>query len=160
MDHHCDICTYISRYLQLRRYYDNYIKTYISDAKENEKLFQIPFEITLAQALLESNTGKVGYLAFNSFIERSAQDLDDAFSLFEQEDVSELVLDLRYNGGGYLNVAKQLASQIAAENVLGKPMFNYEYNKNRETNSVDFELNNKLERKSGKSIKQVEASST
>lgn len=92
--------------------------------------------------ILESNTGKVGYLAFNSFIERSAPDLDDAFSLFEQEGVSELVLDLRYNGGGYLNVAKQLASQIAAENVLGKPMFNYEYNKNRETNSVDFELNN------------------
>ncbi|PLT23910.1 S41 family peptidase, partial [Pseudoalteromonas sp. MelDa3] len=90
--------------------------------------------------ILEADAGKVGYLVFDSFVERSAQDLDDAFSLFKQEDVTELVLDLRYNSGGYLNIAKQLASQIAAEQVLGKPMFSYQYNKNRGSNSTNFEL--------------------
>ena len=92
--------------------------------------------------ILETTKGKVGYLVFNSFVERSAQDLDGTFSLFEQENITELVLDLRYNGGGYINIAKQLASQIAAEQVLGKPMFSYEYNKNRSANSVNFELSN------------------
>ena len=89
-----------------------------------------------------SNIGKVGYLVFNRFIQRSANDLNIAFNHFKQEQVSELVLDLRYNSGGYINIVKQLGSQIAGVNVTGKKMINYIYNNNNSNlnHDVAFEL--------------------
>lgn len=96
----------------------------------------------MATQVISTNIGKVGYLVFNSFIERSADDLNVAFDLFKQEEVTELVLDLRYNGGGYLSIANQLASQIGGANVLGKRMFSYIYNNNTPTNNLSFELGN------------------
>jgi carboxyl-terminal processing protease len=54
----------------------------------------------------------VGYLFFGRFIEPAAAELDDAFATLAQRQVDELVLDLRYNGGGRLNVAQHLASLV------------------------------------------------
>jgi C-terminal processing protease CtpA/Prc len=91
----------------------------------------------LATEIYQTNMGKTGYLVFNSFIQRSADDLNQAFDLFKQEDVTELVLDLRYNGGGYISIARQLASQIAGSNVIGKNMIRYIYNNNNTSSNYD-----------------------
>ncbi len=82
----------------------------------------------LATNTYSTNIGKVGYLAFNSFIERSADDLNKAFSFFKKEGIAELIVDLRYNSGGFIKIANQLASQIAGDNVIGKGMQRYIYN--------------------------------
>lgn len=91
----------------------------------------------MATEVYQTNMGKAGYLVFNSFVERSAEDLDVAFDFFKQEDISELVLDLRYNGGGYISIAKQLASQIGGRNVLGQKMLSYIYNNNNSSSNYD-----------------------
>lgn len=57
---------------------------------------------------------RIGYLVFNNFIETSIADLDAVFSTFKQQNITDLVLDLRYNGGGSLQVAQHLASLIAS----------------------------------------------
>ena len=49
---------------------------------------------------------------FNSFLNTSLPELDDAFQQFRTAGVDELVLDLRYNGGGRVEVARRLASYI------------------------------------------------
>lgn len=71
---------------------------------------------------------KVGYLVFNSFKERSAYELDKAFYKFVSQDIDELILDLRYNRGGSINVAQQLATQLAGKNVEGQTFVKYVHN--------------------------------
>jgi len=58
--------------------------------------------------------GKItGHLVFESFIQPSSEELAEAFAYFKSCNVTDLILDLRYNSGGYLYVAQELASYIA-----------------------------------------------
>ncbi|MAD74274.1 MAG: carboxyl-terminal protease [Rheinheimera sp.] len=85
---------------------------------------------------------KVGYLVFNTFIELSEIELEQAFSYFAREQIDELVLDVRYNGGGLIRVANQLSSHIAFPRLQGNIFVKYRYNdKNtRKNSSVGFAL--------------------
>ncbi|CAH9064635.1 hypothetical protein PSECIP111854_03500 [Pseudoalteromonas sp. CIP111854] len=55
----------------------------------------------------------VGYLQFNQFISIGQRPLINVFQQFANQSIDELVLDLRYNGGGLVNMASQLAYMIA-----------------------------------------------
>ncbi|RUT73106.1 S41 family peptidase [Ancylomarina longa] len=63
---------------------------------------------------------KVAYLAFDSFLGRSEEELNEAFTYFKDQNASELVLDLRYNGGGSTYIANQLASLITGNQYEGE----------------------------------------
>ena len=78
--------------------------------------------------ILEREDGrKVGYLHYASFTLDSCQDLVDAFKRFTDEGIDELVLDLRYNGGGYVLAETVLASMLApVAAVEGKRVFSRE----------------------------------
>ncbi len=52
---------------------------------------------------------RVGYLFFRNFVRPSVAALDAAFAALEDARVDELVIDLRYNGGGLVEVARHLA---------------------------------------------------
>ncbi|MDM8548512.1 S41 family peptidase [Desulfobacterales bacterium HSG2] len=71
--------------------------------------------------ILESNGLKVGYLVFNTFVETALEELDTVFAYFKESEIDELVLDLRYNRGGEISVARHLASLIAGDRAFGKP---------------------------------------
>jgi carboxyl-terminal processing protease len=64
---------------------------------------------------LKLGSGVTGYLAFESFIQPSPAELAVAFDFFNSCNITDLILDLRYNGGGYLYVAQDLASEIAGQ---------------------------------------------
>ncbi|MCX2783960.1 S41 family peptidase [Microbulbifer thermotolerans] len=72
--------------------------------------------------VLEGSGGeRVGYLLFNDHIGTAEKALRDAVTQLRQQSIDELVLDLRYNGGGYLAIASQLAYMIAGpERTEGK----------------------------------------
>ena len=74
-------------------------------------------ETPVLTATVLSNTsapGKVGYLAHNSFSTPIGElQLADAFKKFADTGVTDLVLDLRYNSGGFIFIASQLAYMIA-----------------------------------------------
>lgn len=79
----------------------------------------------------------IGYLVFNTFIELSETELEQAFNYFAQQNIDELVLDVRYNGGGLIRVANQLSSQIAFPRLQGNIFIKYRYNdKNTRKNST------------------------
>jgi hypothetical protein len=63
--------------------------------------------------VIETTTGKVGYLLFNDHLAPSEAQLIAAMAQLKADGVSDLVLDLRYNGGGLLEVASELAYMIA-----------------------------------------------
>lgn len=58
-------------------------------------------------------TGDVGYMLFNDHIATSEQGLVDAVAQLDAANVSDLVVDLRYNGGGFLDIASEFAYMIA-----------------------------------------------
>ncbi|HSG50675.1 MAG TPA: S41 family peptidase, partial [Rheinheimera sp.] len=55
-------------------------------------------------------------------------ELEQAFAEFAAQGVNELVLDLRYNGGGLIRVANQLSTQIAQNAVQNQIFVKYQYN--------------------------------
>jgi len=57
---------------------------------------------------------KVGYLTLRTFIDPAVPLLDAAFSQLKEQGVTDLVVDLRYNGGGYVHVASDLLDLLAA----------------------------------------------
>lgn len=56
---------------------------------------------------------KVGYMQFNSHISIAQPELISAVNKFKADNIDELVIDLRYNGGGLLALSSQLAYMIA-----------------------------------------------
>lgn len=58
---------------------------------------------------------KVGYLMYNGFYTNYETELNNAFAYFQAEAITHLVLDLRYNSGGSVNVATELASMITGQ---------------------------------------------
>ena len=93
----------------------------------------------------------IAYLVYNHFTRGPGgfydisydNDLRRAFARFKEEGADELVLDLRYNGGGYLVTAQLLATMIAPAANLGDVFCHSDYNgkrdPNRETTRFDAE---------------------
>ena len=68
--------------------------------------------------VLESGGKKVGYLHYTSFTLLSLKELMNAFADFKAQGIEDLVLDLRYNGGGYVKTCTILSSMIAPLDVV------------------------------------------
>ena len=64
----------------------------------------------LARHRYTINGKKVGYIVYNSFIEASEEAIIQA--LQEMNDVDEFVFDLRYNGGGVVDVADAICEHL------------------------------------------------
>lgn len=84
----------------------------------------------LKHAVLHSGDRKIGFIAYNSFTdeENSSRFLDPVFTEFKQQGISELIIDLRYNGGGYQNAVVYFANQICPPEATGAVMFTEYYN--------------------------------
>lgn len=64
---------------------------------------------------LDINNTKIGYLMYTSFTGDFDSQLNAAFGQFAAEGISDLVLDLRYNGGGSVETAIDLSSMITGQ---------------------------------------------
>ncbi len=89
--------------------------------------------------VLTTLSGRVGYLLFNDHIATAEQELIDAVNqLNTAPGILDLVLDLRYNGGGFLDIASELAYMIAGPvPTAGQPFETLQFNdKHPVTNPV------------------------
>ncbi len=64
--------------------------------------------------------GAVGYMLFNDHIATAEGELVTAIGQLQAAGVTDLVLDMRYNGGGYLAIASELGYMIAGPSTTGK----------------------------------------
>lgn len=87
------------------------------------------------------NGKKVGYFVFGSFLGDTtamASQFSRIFNRFSAEGVQDLVVDLRYNGGGYVSVAENLANYLAPASANGDVMMVQKFNaKYSSYNSTD-----------------------
>ncbi len=66
-------------------------------------------------------SGTVGYLLFNDHLATAELALYNAFTILQAANVTDLVIDIRYNGGGYLDIASELSYMVAgASRTSGK----------------------------------------
>ncbi len=89
---------------------------------------------------LHLSTGVAGHLVFDSFIAPSENELATAFAYFNANGVTDLILDLRYNSGGYLYIAQELASYIAGNASAGSNFIKLIYNSLHQDSNVSFPL--------------------
>jgi carboxyl-terminal processing protease len=64
---------------------------------------------------LSTPSGNVGYILFNDHIATAESGLINAINTLRTQNIVDLVLDVRYNGGGYLAIASQLSYMIAGD---------------------------------------------
>ncbi len=82
---------------------------------------------------------KVGYIFYNYFEDYFDDDLVTAFTQFKNDQVTELIIDLRYNPGGSLTAAAVL-SALSAPNITEKSIFiKYSGNNKMGNQSASFE---------------------
>jgi C-terminal processing protease CtpA/Prc len=90
----------------------------------------------LFDTVYSKNGQNIGYFVFNTFSNvtnsngptLTKQEIDRVFAKFSSANISSLIVDFRYNGGGSVNTAEYLDAAIAPANVTGKLMYKYVYN--------------------------------
>jgi len=84
---------------------------------------------TVSQAeVLDPGGLPVGYLHFRNFVSPSSEALDRAFAEFRTRGVVDLILDLRYNGGGLVDVAQHLGGLIGGLRTNTKVFVEFAHN--------------------------------
>jgi carboxyl-terminal processing protease len=104
----------------------------IANEKDIE-ITRIEFQATPIQhySVINSSNKKIGYLVYNSFKYPFHGELNDVFTYFKTENVNELVIDLRYNGGGTVITAAFLASMINGQISKNSVFADLRYNTKR-----------------------------
>ncbi|WP_034886187.1 S41 family peptidase [Gillisia sp. JM1] len=119
----------------------------ITDTDETFDLTKIEYNtnpVFIAKTL-DIEGQKVGYLMYNSFTADYDPQLNDAFGKFKADGVTDLILDLRYNGGGSVRTATDLASMITggfAGELFMREQWNAEYQAFFESDAPERLLNN------------------
>jgi carboxyl-terminal processing protease len=84
--------------------------------------------------------GKAGYLVMKDFITQAEAPLAAAFASFRAAGATELILDLRYNGGGRVSTANFLASQVVGAARSGQLFTELRYNARHQASNNPFRL--------------------
>jgi C-terminal peptidase prc len=81
-----------------------------------------------ATRVFDNGGSRVGYIFFRNFVTPSTEALNRAFDRLRADGATDLVLDLRYNGGGLVDVARHLASLIGGEGTAGRTFVRFRHN--------------------------------
>jgi C-terminal processing protease CtpA/Prc len=87
---------------------------------------------------LHLSSGITGHLVFESFINPSRDELATAFAYFKANNIKDLILDLRYNGGGYLDISQTLSSYIGGNALAGTVFAKLLYNDKHQDQNYPF----------------------
>lgn len=88
----------------------------------------VTMNTVLYRTVFDVGVRKAGYLVLKSFISPSMDELDEAFNYFNTENIDELIIDLRYNGGGQMNVAMYLTGLFVPDDLNNQLFLKYIHN--------------------------------
>jgi carboxyl-terminal processing protease len=87
---------------------------------------------------INTPSGRVGYMTFNDHILPAEGQLANAFTQFASQGVTDLVLDLRYNGGGFLYIASEIGYMVAGSTrTAGKTFERLQFSDKRTADTND-----------------------
>lgn len=85
----------------------------------------------LIHKTLDIQGKKIGYLFYTGFTKRYDSELNQAFAEFKADGISDLIVDLRYNGGGSVETAVALAGMITGQ-FTGEVFYKQIWNEDRQ----------------------------
>lgn len=88
--------------------------TYERDDREYEKELERA-DISISSVEWKVLESEYGYIAINSFQQKTSNEFREAVEELEKEDVKGLVIDLRDNGGGLLDEGIKVADELLSE---------------------------------------------
>ncbi|TPV93421.1 MAG: hypothetical protein B7733_20635 [Myxococcales bacterium FL481] len=94
--------------------------------KEKVSYATVPYEEGF-----EEEEERHGYLMFRTFVEPAIEALDEVFADYQTLGITKVIVDLRYNGGGLISVARHLGNLLVGLNNEGELSFTYKYNDDR-----------------------------
>lgn len=129
--------SYTNRQFVSQNVYNSSVASF-SFEKHDGAIADIPLTISGYQedpifldSIYSIGSRKIGYLVFNSFLGDTAkvfQQFEKIFNRFRQQNVGDVIVDLRYNGGGYVAIQEKLANYLAPSSVNGGIMMKQQYN--------------------------------
>jgi len=109
-------------------------------------------------SIIETPNQSVGYLMFNRFIGDYNDELISVFSNFKSNDISNLILDLRYNPGGSVYTSILLSSLITGQffgEIISTEQWNDEIQAYYLNNDPEFLINRFIENNSSLNLNRV-----
>jgi hypothetical protein len=103
------------------------------------------FSLTPVQGVQVSTTPggrKLGYLMVKDMVSQSLPAVDSAFARFRAEGVQDIVLDLRYNGGGLVSTSARIASYLAGPANAGRTYAQLRYSDRASASNQRFAFDN------------------
>lgn len=98
----------------------------------------LPVSSRYGAKILDDNGKKVGYVNLRTFLSPADPALRSAFQMFKSQGVTEVVVDLRYNGGGLVSIAELFSNLLGGNrrtsDVLSYVTFRPSLASNNETN--------------------------
>lgn len=88
-------------------------------------------KVVLLDSVYTVGAGKAGYMVYNSFLGDSSQTVNEfarVMNRFIAQGVNDVVVDLRYNGGGYVTYQNELANYLVPTAGNGQLMMRQQYN--------------------------------
>jgi C-terminal processing protease CtpA/Prc len=96
------------------------------------------YKVSSYQILQDESGKKIGHFIYDQFTSSSIEEIDEAFNEFKKNNIDELIIDLRYNGGGALNTASILLDKIAGYNNDTKLQFYLNYNDKMQSSNESY----------------------
>jgi carboxyl-terminal processing protease len=96
--------------------------------------------VPVTRVVTTEDKHKIGYLAFTDHIATAEEPLIAAIRTFKDANVEDVVLDLRYNGGGYIYIADILASMLGGSKVKDKVFESLVYNDKQTSKNSNFDF--------------------
>ena len=75
-------------------------------------------EITTLSVDYEMFDDDIGYIAISEFADATAEQFNEAYDDLESQGMKSLIIDLRSNGGGYVDVSVEIADKLVKEGVI------------------------------------------
>lgn len=100
-----------------------------ANGKEIQRVINMPAprlmvkQDLLVDSLYNIGGKKVAYLVYNGFNLSSLNTTKAVMDRICSEQPDEVIVDLRYNGGGFLNICRMMATYLAPKEVMGKNIF-------------------------------------
>ena len=90
--------------------------------------------------IIEIAGKRVAYIMYNEFGNNDAENLKQLFKDIAGQSVDNIILDLRYNPGGYVNIAQLVSTNLAPQEAMGSVFLKMTHNdKINQTDILNFE---------------------
>lgn len=94
----------------------------------------------LHSSTINTSAGKTGYMVLHNFLGTTSGEILNVFQTFSNENIENIVIDLRYNTGGLLTGASEMANYLISDDHIGDVFMKLLYNDQKEAENTFYKF--------------------